>query len=187
MLIPMGFVRLALPHLLHASYRGSDRSAQQSCSLGLLFTWCKCASSVMARNPAMLMLLCGRVANRRMVQLQLQDKCGGSSLHFACGHLRLPGAGLVCTCTLTKANNLLGVGPTDIIRSISNHPLFDALMADRQAESALQHCAAHESSVSWEPNHALPAMRVNVRSESTATGMFSLVHVVESNEITPRT
>lgn len=145
MMIPIGLVRPPLPHPLRASHRGSDRTTQQFCTFGLHFTWCKCG---MARDPAKLMLLCGRVAKWRMVQLQLQDKCGGSSLHFACGHLRLPGAGLVCTCTLTTANNLLGVGPTDIIRSISNHPLFNALMAGRQAESALQHCAAHESSVS---------------------------------------
>lgn len=181
----MRFVGPALPHPLRASHCCSDRSTLQSYSLGSHLTWCKCG---MARHPAMLILLCGCVAKWRMLQPRLEYKCGGSSLQFACGHLRLPGAGLVCTCILTRANNLLGVGPVDIIRSISDHPLFNALMAGRQAEPALQHCAAPPTKavLVWVPNHTLPTMRVNVRSESTATDMFSSVHVEESNEITSR-
>lgn len=133
-----------------SSWQRSEYTAILQSRLALYMVQvCKCR---MARSPAKLILLCGRVAKWRMVQLQLQDKCGGSSLQFACGHLRLPGTGLVCTCILTKASNLLGVGPVDIIRSISDHPSFNALMADRQAESALQHCAAHENSVSLGTN-----------------------------------
>lgn len=99
MLVPKRLAKPAIAHLLPAGRSGRERSLHIS-PAGV--TDCPQFKYGVTRRPRHAILPCGRVGEWRIVQSWLEDKCGGSSLHSACGHLRWPGEGLVCTCSLTK-------------------------------------------------------------------------------------